>query len=238
MYERFYGLSEPPFELTANPKYLFLTKTQREALSNLQYGLSSAKSLTLLIGEAGTGKTTLIRAALESERCRHVRCIYLNNPVLRIGRFHPAARPQVRSRPRVRRVQVAPPRAPRAAPSRTARIRRNDRARDRRGPEPQRRTARGDTSSREHRDAFREAPAPAAGWTARARSATRRAEPSAVEAARDASMRAPALRHWRIRPPILRAGFAPLAATLRASSVARPSRSFTSAPAGFRERSA
>jgi general secretion pathway protein A len=87
MYERFYGLSEPPFELTANPKHLFLTRTQREALSNLQYGLSSAKSLTVLIGEAGTGKTTLIQAALASERCRHVRCIYLNNPVLRTDDF-------------------------------------------------------------------------------------------------------------------------------------------------------
>ena len=87
MYERFYGLSELPFELTADPKYLFLTESQREALSILQYGLFSAKSLTLLIGEAGTGKTTLIQAALESERCRHVRCIYLNNPALRTDDF-------------------------------------------------------------------------------------------------------------------------------------------------------
>jgi type II secretory pathway predicted ATPase ExeA len=87
MYQSFYGLSELPFELTANPKYLFLTARQREALSVLQYGLLSAKSLTVLIGEAGTGKTTLIRAALESERCRHVRCIYLNNPALRIDDF-------------------------------------------------------------------------------------------------------------------------------------------------------
>ena len=82
MYQRYYDLSELPFELTSNPKYLFLTPRQREALSNLQYGLSSAKSLTLLIGEAGTGKTTLLRAALASERCRNVRCLYLNNPAL------------------------------------------------------------------------------------------------------------------------------------------------------------
>jgi general secretion pathway protein A len=87
MYEGFYGLSELPFELTANPKYLFLTARQREALSTLQYGLLSAKPLTVLIGEAGTGKTTLIRAALESERCRHVRCVYLNNPALRTDDF-------------------------------------------------------------------------------------------------------------------------------------------------------
>ena len=82
MYQRFYGLTELPFELTANPKYLFLTARQREALSNLQYGLSAAKPLTVLTGEAGTGKTTLIKAALDSDRCRNVRCVYLNNPVL------------------------------------------------------------------------------------------------------------------------------------------------------------
>ena len=87
MYERFFGFSELPFELTANPKYLFLSSRQREALSTLQYGLFAAKSITLLIGEAGTGKTTLIRAALESERCRNVRCIYLNNPALRPDDF-------------------------------------------------------------------------------------------------------------------------------------------------------
>ncbi len=80
MYLDFFGLSELPFELTANPKYLFLTKGQREALSIVQYGLLSSRSLTLLLGEAGTGKTTLIKAALESERCRHIRCIHLGNP--------------------------------------------------------------------------------------------------------------------------------------------------------------
>jgi general secretion pathway protein A len=87
MYQSFYGLRELPFELTANPKYLYLTARQREALSTMQYGLMSAKSLTLLVGDAGTGKTTLIRAALESERCKHVRCVYLNNPMLSSADF-------------------------------------------------------------------------------------------------------------------------------------------------------
>ena len=87
MYQRYYGLRELPFELTPNPTYLYLTPKHREALSNLEYGLFSAKSLTVLIGEAGTGKTTLLRAALESERCKHVRCVYVNNPALTRSEF-------------------------------------------------------------------------------------------------------------------------------------------------------
>jgi general secretion pathway protein A len=82
MYQRFYGFRELPFELTPDPRYLYLTPRYREALSNLQYGLSAAKTVTVLIGEAGTGKTTLLRAALASERCQHVRTVYLNNPAL------------------------------------------------------------------------------------------------------------------------------------------------------------
>src|SRR5215213_226094 len=87
MYQRFYGLRELPFELTSNPKYLFFSARHREALSNLEYGLSSAKAVTVLLGEAGTGKTTLLRAALQSESCRKVRCIYLNNPALSRDEF-------------------------------------------------------------------------------------------------------------------------------------------------------
>jgi type II secretory pathway predicted ATPase ExeA len=82
MYQDFFGFRELPFELTPNPKYLFLTQRHREALSTLQYGLLSAKAITVLIGEAGTGKTTLLHAALESESCSKVCCVYLNNPTL------------------------------------------------------------------------------------------------------------------------------------------------------------
>jgi general secretion pathway protein A len=87
MYERFYNLREPPFELTSNPRYLYLTPHHREALSNLEYGLSSAKAVTVLIGEAGTGKTTLLKAALGSDRCRDVQCVYVNNPALTRAEF-------------------------------------------------------------------------------------------------------------------------------------------------------
>jgi type II secretory pathway predicted ATPase ExeA len=64
-----------------------MTPQHREALANLQYGLSTAKAVTLLIGEAGMGKTTLLRAALESEVCRHVKCVHITNPGLSRDEF-------------------------------------------------------------------------------------------------------------------------------------------------------
>jgi general secretion pathway protein A len=82
MYLNYYGLREPPFELTSNPKYLFFTEQHREALTVLEYGLSSAKAVTVLIGDAGTGKTTLLQAALQSARCLNVRTVFLSNPTL------------------------------------------------------------------------------------------------------------------------------------------------------------
>ena len=82
MYESFYGLRERPFELLPNPKFLFLTARQREALSNLTYGLTAARGLTVLIGEAGTGKTTLLQAAVSELRDTTVRYVMLSNPTL------------------------------------------------------------------------------------------------------------------------------------------------------------
>jgi general secretion pathway protein A len=87
VYERFYGFREAPFELTSNPRFLFFTAQHREALCNLEYGLSVAKPVTVLIGEAGTGKSTLLRAALASEMCRHVTCVFIDNPMLTRAEF-------------------------------------------------------------------------------------------------------------------------------------------------------
>jgi general secretion pathway protein A len=87
MYERFYGLRERPFDLVPNPRYLFLTARQREALSNLRYGLTTPRGLTLLIGEAGTGKTTLVHAALTDLEKEQVKCVLLSNPTLTRAEF-------------------------------------------------------------------------------------------------------------------------------------------------------
>jgi general secretion pathway protein A len=87
MYLDFFGLRELPFELTPNPRFLFLTPRHREALANLRHGISAAKGISLLVGEAGTGKTTLVRAAIEAETNDQVRCLYLNNPSLTRDEF-------------------------------------------------------------------------------------------------------------------------------------------------------
>ena len=86
MYERYFGFTERPFELTANPRYLFLTERYREALGTLTYGLSSHKGIVVMTGEAGTGKTTMLNAALAG--ARHDQLVaYLSNPTLRRAEF-------------------------------------------------------------------------------------------------------------------------------------------------------
>lgn len=86
MYEQFYGLDAPPFDLTPDPRYLVLTDVHREALSNLEYAIASRKAVTLLIGEAGTGKTMVIRAAIEKQPAR-THCVHLHNPALTRAEF-------------------------------------------------------------------------------------------------------------------------------------------------------
>jgi general secretion pathway protein A len=81
MYEAFFGFTERPFELTPNPRFLVATRSHGEALANLEYGIASRKGITLLVGDAGTGKTTLIRSALERQSAR-THCVYLHNPAL------------------------------------------------------------------------------------------------------------------------------------------------------------
>jgi general secretion pathway protein A len=88
MYESFFGLQERPFDMVPNPRFLFVGTRQREALSNLQYGLSTPRGLTLLLGEAGTGKTTLVHAALAELRGAEQRVVLLSNPTLTRAEFY------------------------------------------------------------------------------------------------------------------------------------------------------
>ena len=86
MYERFYGLRERPFNLTSNPRYLLLTSKHAEGLSTLQYGISNRMGVIVLIGEAGTGKTTIIRAAVASQTPGG-RFVMMSNPLLSRAEF-------------------------------------------------------------------------------------------------------------------------------------------------------
>src|SRR3954466_7295265 len=88
MYQGFFGLRERPFDLLPNPRFLYLTSRQREALSNLQYGLSTPRGLTLLLGEAGTGKTTLVQSALAELDRDNVECVLVSNPTLTRDEFY------------------------------------------------------------------------------------------------------------------------------------------------------
>ena len=65
MYKRFFELSENPFNVNPDPRYLFLTHQTREALDELTYGIRARKGLIVLTGEVGTGKTTLLNRLLE-----------------------------------------------------------------------------------------------------------------------------------------------------------------------------
>ena len=64
MYESFFGFRELPFSLTPDPRFLWLSDTHEEGLAALVYGTTRNKGFLLLTGEVGTGKTTLLRAAL------------------------------------------------------------------------------------------------------------------------------------------------------------------------------
>ena len=64
MYLSHYKLIEKPFQLSPDPRFLWLGDQHREALASLEYGIHTSKGLILLTGDVGTGKTTLINAII------------------------------------------------------------------------------------------------------------------------------------------------------------------------------
>lgn len=64
MYESFYNFREKPFSLLPDPAFLFLSEKHRLALTMLQYGIVNQAGFTVVTGEIGSGKTTLIRQVL------------------------------------------------------------------------------------------------------------------------------------------------------------------------------
>ncbi len=59
MYEAFFGFREKPFNLTPDPRFLYLSAKHSEAFAHLEFGLKQRGGFVAVTGEVGTGKTTL-----------------------------------------------------------------------------------------------------------------------------------------------------------------------------------
>ena len=66
MYELHFGFQENPFNLTPDPRYLYLSEHHREALNHIVYGINERKGFAVITGDIGTGKTTLSRFLMSS----------------------------------------------------------------------------------------------------------------------------------------------------------------------------
>jgi general secretion pathway protein A len=79
MYQSFYGFAEMPFNITPDPKFLYLSPTHQEALQHLKFGVQERKGFIVLVGEVGCGKTTLCRRFLnEIDPARFDTALILN----------------------------------------------------------------------------------------------------------------------------------------------------------------
>ncbi len=65
MYEAYYGLTEKPFNLTPDPRFLYLSPKHKEAFAHLMYGIRNRSGFVMVSGEIGTGKTTICRSLLK-----------------------------------------------------------------------------------------------------------------------------------------------------------------------------
>ena len=80
MYEPFFGLSEKPFALTPNPRFVFQSEQYRTAEQSLLYGIAQKEGFMLVTGAPGTGKTTLCRDLLEKLDADKYRVALIFNP--------------------------------------------------------------------------------------------------------------------------------------------------------------
>ncbi len=81
MYKKFYGFKEKPFDITPDPRFVYLSETHKEALAHLRYAIREGKGFSVVTGEVGTGKTTLVHTLL-NKMDGTVRTAYIFNPVM------------------------------------------------------------------------------------------------------------------------------------------------------------
>lgn len=80
MYQSYYGFKEMPFNITPDPRFLYLSPTHQEALQHLKYGVAEKKGFIVLVGEVGCGKTTLCRRFLNELDAEHYDTALILNP--------------------------------------------------------------------------------------------------------------------------------------------------------------
>jgi general secretion pathway protein A len=66
MYQEFYGLKENPFSIQPDPDYLYLGRRHAYAYAMMEYGIKNRAGFTVISGEIGCGKTTLVRHLLNN----------------------------------------------------------------------------------------------------------------------------------------------------------------------------
>jgi general secretion pathway protein A len=81
MYKNFYHFKERPFEIAPDPKFVYLSEIHQEALAHLQYAIQEGKGFSVITGEAGTGKTTLVRKLLNNID-GSIKTCYIFNPIM------------------------------------------------------------------------------------------------------------------------------------------------------------
>jgi general secretion pathway protein A len=81
-YLQYYNLTEAPFTITPNPRFLYQSAKHREALNHLVFGITERKGFVQLTGEVGSGKTTLCRALLEQLPTEQYSTALILNPAL------------------------------------------------------------------------------------------------------------------------------------------------------------
>jgi general secretion pathway protein A len=82
MYEAYWGLTEPPFTLTPDPRFLYMSKEHEDALVMLHYTITRNRGAGMLVGDIGLGKTTLSRKLLELLDPVTYKIVLIVNPML------------------------------------------------------------------------------------------------------------------------------------------------------------